>query len=207
MHQLMTIDAVVKLIRSGRTLAITGLESTLDQLPIGAWIGATMPYVKDLQDRSKTDRLVFVTELPARGQTSLQYYDLERMAAISSHAPGHGYSLVIVPGGSSAHLRYASEYGEEPGGLDKPSVGWIASVDETRRASQQPLVYFGKMGQKLSEGAVVAHVRVPEGQVATDAMASAMEPEGLEVLSFTHGGFSEMERRAPVGIRAQPTLA
>ena len=55
MHQLMNIDAVVRLIRSGRPLAVTGVEAALDQLPIGPWIGATMPYLKQVQGAVRTD--------------------------------------------------------------------------------------------------------------------------------------------------------
>ncbi len=184
----MTIDAVVRLIRAGRALAITGVEEALDQLPIGAWIGGTAPHMKDAKVCASTERQVFVTELPARGLTSVQYYDLERMAAISAHAPAQGYSLVIVPDGGSAHLRFASEFGDEPGVTPRPTVGWVASVDPARRGLRQPLVYFGKTGQKLGEGAVVAHARVPQGMLLGDGVARLMAPRGLDVLCFAHSG-------------------
>ncbi len=183
----MTIDAVVRLIRSGQPLAITGVEEALDQLPIGPWIGGTAPHVRDAQVCASSDRQVFVTELPARGLTSVQYCDVACMAAMRAHAPAQGYSLVIVPDGSSAHLCFAAAYGDEPGGTLRPTVGWVATVDPARRGLRQPLVYFGKTGQKLAEGAVVAHARVPQGTSLGDGVARLMAPRGVDVLCVAHG--------------------
>ena len=194
MHQLMTIDAVVRLIRGGLTLAVTGVEAALDQLPIGAWIGGTMPYVKDLMGGAKTDRQVFVTELPNRCQTVLQFHAAEQLAAIASQTPANGYSLAILPGGSPSHQRYAAQFGDDPGSLGAPLVAWLSSVDPSRVGLQQPLVYVGKTGQKLTDGVAVAHVRLPDGQLAADALNGLMEPEGVEVLSFMHGGCSARDR-------------
>lgn len=207
MHQLMTIDAVVRLIRGGRTLAITGVEAALDQLPIGAWIGGTMPYVKDLQGAAKTDRQVFVTELPNRCQTVLQYHATAEFAALAAHTPAHGYSLAMLPWGSAAHQQYATQCGEDPGGFESPLVAWLASVDPSRVGLQQPLIYVGKTGQKLTDGVVVAHARLAEGQRVEDALGGLMKPEGLEVLSFTHGGSSARERRAHAGEHALTAMA
>lgn len=207
MHQLMTIDAVVRLIRSGRTLAITGVESALDQLPIGAWIGGTMPYVKDLLGSAKTDRQVFVTELPNRCQTVLQYHAAADLSALAAQTPAQGYSLAILPVGSPAHQRYAAACGDDPGGFAAPLVAWLASVDPTRVGLQQPLVYVGKTGQKLTDGVAVAHARLPEGQRAADALGALLEPEGVEVLSFTHGGASALDRRAGSAAQAQALMA
>ncbi len=207
MHQLMTIDAVVRLIRGGRTLAVTGVEAALDQLPIGAWIGGTMPYIKDPVGGSKTDRQVFVTELPNRCQTVLQFHAAGPLAAIASQTPTNGYSLAILPGGSVSHLRYAAQYGDDPGSLGAPLVAWLSSVDPSREGLQQPLVYVGKTGQKLTEGVAVAHVRLPDGQHATDALNGLMAPEGLEVLSFVHGSRSARDRHASASGQARAVMA
>ncbi|MFG6466301.1 DUF6976 family protein [Pelomonas baiyunensis] len=200
MHQLMTIDAVVRLLRNGRPLAVTGAEAALDQLPVGPWVGATTSPVRSPQGEVRTDRQVWVTELPARGLTTLHHVAADAMHEVWTQGPEQGYSLALLPEGGVAHVCCTQPDLAGAGQPQSPVVTWLARV-EAGRPGQHPLIYFGKTGQKLSDGAVVAHVRLPNGQSPAEALAGLIAPEGVQVLGLAPGMAS-----APVGLR-QPSEA
>ena len=190
MNELISLAAASELINRGLPLSVAGPESTLRALPPGNWIGGTIPYfmVSSGGVVVDDDRL-FVTDLSKVGEVSVAYYAADQLARISAEAPDNGFSLTIIPAGSEALSRFAKEAATYPEAFIKPTVGWIAGVHLNDLGKHTPKVFDGRTGQVHEDGAVVAHVSIPDEKLASVEIVNIFEPDGGDVLHFDHVGF------------------
>jgi hypothetical protein len=190
MNKLMSIAATADLIRSGAFLALAGPESALDALPHGNWVGGTIPYFMDAAGGVvSTEGQVFVTPLPAAGTATLAHYGVDQLKSIVGNGPDNGFTVAIVPAGSAAHKTFAAEAVNDAEAFLKPTVGWVAGVHLSDLGKVTPKVYLGTTGQKFEDGVVVAHVALPESQLASIEIVNIFEPGDGDVLSFTETSF------------------
>ncbi|HRD96327.1 MAG TPA: hypothetical protein PLA97_08025 [Rubrivivax sp.] len=190
MNRLMSIAEVSALIRSGAALALAGPESALDALPPGNWLAGTIPYFTDATGGvvSQEGR-VFVTELPAQASVSLAHYPADRLEGVLDNGPDNGFSLAIVPAGGEAHRRFAENAASDARAFLKPTVGWVAGVHLSDLGRVKPKVFLGSAGRKFEDGMVVAHVALPESQLASIEIVNIFEPDNTDVLRFTATSF------------------
>ncbi len=190
MNELISLAAASELIARGLPLSVAGRESTLRALPAGNWIGGTIPYfmVGSGGVVVDDDRL-FVTDLSQVGEVTVAYYAADELARISAEAPANGFSLTIIPAGSEALSRFAKEAATYPEAFIKPTVGWIAGVHLSELGKHTPKVFDGRTGQAHEDGAVVAHVHIPDDKLASVEIVNIFEPDGGDVLHFDQVGF------------------
>lgn len=190
MNRLMNLADAAELIRSGAALSLAGPESALDALPAGQWIAGTIPYFMDTAGGVvSTEGKVFVTPLPATGTATLAHYGADQLKSIVGNGPDNGFTVAIVPAGSAAHKTFAQEAVNDADAFLKPTVGWVSGVHLSELGKVTPKVYLGSTGQKFEDGVVVAHVALPESQLASIEIVNIFEPGDGDTLRFTETSF------------------
>jgi hypothetical protein len=188
---LMTTQEVVAKIKSGATLYLAGDEQLLAQLPKGNWIGGTIPYFMDTDGGTFSQDKIFVQEQSAQiTSTVIKNYGVDALPMIASDSPDDGFSIVIIPGMSAAHARYAEDAPDYPGLFMKQIVGWIAGVDLADIGKVAPKVYNGVTGQALLDQAVVLHATLAPGKMAVVGIVNLFEQGDGDVLRFETDGFT-----------------
>lgn len=196
MNNLTSIQVAAELIRQGRTLTIAGSEAALDQLPQGRWIGGTCSYFMLPEGgKSAGPGEVFVTDLTDLGPCDVRGYAAAELARIHDDAPENGFSVAIVPAGSPALTRFASEAPNHPLAFERPVVGWVAGVrlEDIGKASAK--VYEGSTGRKSDDMVAVAHVGLPAERWASIDIVNLFEAGGGDVLTFEETGMHIKECR------------
>ncbi|MGM9427069.1 DUF6976 family protein [Hydrogenophaga sp. MI9] len=190
MNRLMTLAETAELIRGGAHLSLAGPESALDALPKGHWIAGTIPYFMDTAGGVvSTGGQVFVSPLPAQGQITLAHYGADQLKSIVGNGPDNGFTVAIVPAGSTAHNTFAAEAVNDADAFLKPTVGWVAGIHLSDLGKATPKVYLGSTGEKFDDGVVVAHVALPESQLASIEIVNIFEPGDGDTLRFTDTSF------------------
>jgi hypothetical protein len=187
---LATIQEANELIRRGACLMIAGSRECLAALQPGNWIGGSIPYFMTdaggLCDRAK----VYVDEvrLPVTGWT-IKTYTAATLRTIAVDAYANGFSYIIIPGNSQAHLEYALHAPEYPEIFLKPVIGWIAGVHLADLQKAAPVVFDGRTATCLAEGAVVLHVKLPAEYEPMVYTVNLFRPGTGPTIQFPQAGF------------------
>ncbi|WP_220348768.1 DUF6976 family protein [Alkalilimnicola ehrlichii] len=187
----MSIPEAASVIRTGRLLCIAGEESQLKKLPAGNWIGGTIPYFMN-EDGGTTDReRVFVCELPTGdAPADIRLYDVESLPRVCADGPANGYTLVIIPAFSEAHMRYAREAPDFEDMFVRPIVGWIAGVHLDELEVARPAVFDGSTGRLERECAVALHIPLPDDRYAHIDIINGMRQGDGDRIRFPKTDFS-----------------
>jgi hypothetical protein len=192
MNSLLTLSEASRLINSGRALAVAGSSRALHALPRGNWIGGTSHYFIGPVGGVHSHDQVFVTDLSALGTVVFQSYGTETVNRIAPDTPDTGFSFVIIPAGSATLEAFANR----PYTSDlflKPVVGWISGVDLESTSAEAASVVDGRTASWHPNAAVVAHVTLPPGKLASISIIDPFEPATAHVLRFATSGFSATE--------------
>jgi hypothetical protein len=180
------------LIESGRALAVAGSSRALAALPAGNWIGGTSYYFIGPAGGTKSDRLVFVTDLGAFGDVTFARYGADEVAKITSEAPEHGFSFVLTPAGSASLRAFAQRpYSDEL--FLRPVIGWVAGVDLADLRAAQAQVIDGRTRKSERDALVVAHVALPPDKLASVSIINPFEKSEQHTLEFDTAGFTATE--------------
>jgi hypothetical protein len=160
---LQTVGEANRLIAQGKRLHVAGDAGALAGLVKGDWIGGTIPYFLTA-DGGRVDReRVFVTELPPEvSKVEIGFIAPDQLPNIPAAAPGHGFSLIVVPGMSDVHVKYAVEAPDLPGLFEAPVIGWIAGVHLDDLGQVQPMVFNGQTGEATQDQIAVMRAHLPE---------------------------------------------
>jgi len=187
---LISPQAVADMLATGATLYLAGDESVLSQLPPGNWIGGTTPYFMTSKGGVFTRDRIFVERQSALPRTlSIKRYRADQLNEMLDDAPAHGFSIVILPGLSAVHYRYASELAQNPALYTKTIVGWVSGVDLSELGAIRPKIFDGHHRHGSADEAVVLHAELPLGHHAQIGMLNLFEPGRGDVLSFETEGF------------------
>lgn len=171
---LMKPEDVARRINAGATLFLAGDEALLAALPRGNWIGGSSPYFMDSNGGKHSRDLIFVQEQStAVSATQIRWYAADALAGIAADSPGNGYSLVIIPATSPAHVRYAEDAPGYSGLFMKNIVGWIAGVDLNDLGKVLPRVFDGTTGESSSQAAAVLHATLPDNKLHRSVSSTA----------------------------------
>jgi hypothetical protein len=189
-----TIAAVRNKIASGAYLLLAGSEQALRQLPKGNWIGGTTPYFMAQEGGVCSESQIFVTEVPACAvEVRIGEYTVQNLPLLCTHAPENGFSFIIIPAGSPAHIAYAQDAPAYEGMFVKTVVGWIAGVHTSLIGKQPPRVFSGLSGRNSAEHAVVMHVALPQNKFAELDIVNVFEPGSGDAITFPSAGFSAQQ--------------
>jgi hypothetical protein len=185
MNKLVSIETAAQMIRAGAPLSLAAAEDVLDRLPRGNWIAGTIPYfMVDTGGVVVADERVFVTDLSQVGQVRIAYYAANALEGLVQHAAENGFSLVIIPSGSPAHKRFATEAANYKDAFLRPTVGWVSGIHLAQLGKETPKVYDGRTARKYEDGAVVAYVQLPRDTLASLEIINQFESDGGDVLRF-----------------------
>lgn len=191
MSKLHTVAQTNTLIAEGRRLHIAGDEACLGRLDRGAWIGGTIPYFLTA-DGGVVDRdRLLVTELPAEvTEVDIRFVDASALEDLPNGAFPHGFSMVIIPGMSDAHSKYANEIHDVAGIFEKPIVGWIAGVHLDDLGKVAPKVFNGQTGEASPDRLVVLHAKLPADVEARIGIVNLFRQGDGDRIRFPETGFS-----------------
>lgn len=190
-NELMSVAAAAELITAGKYLCIAGDEAALRQLPVGHWIGGTIPYFMAAEGGTTSRDRVFVTEIAVHAAPPrLSLYGHAELPGICRNAPEHGYSLIIIPGFSAIHSSFACHAPYYEDMYLKPLIGWVSGVHLGDLGRRAPQVVNGETGEFSQEFAVVMDVPLPPDKFARIDIVNLFVPGDGDSISFDETGFS-----------------
>ncbi len=199
---LRTVAETAELIAHGHALLVAGEASLLRQLPRGNWIGGTAVSFMT-EDGGVTDHArIFVTDLSdVASAVSVHRYTADELSRIGADYPASGFSVVIVPGGSTVHTRFAKEVQSYPGVFNSPLLGWVAAVDVKEIGKQRPMVFAGT-GEARADDAAVLHVQLKPGLLAELDIINLFRQGDGDPIVFDQEGFASSGECSISGKRA-----
>lgn len=191
---LKTMKEASELIASGRPLFVAGQENLLAELPRGRWIGGTIPYFMDASGGETTEDKVFVTPLP-EGATprGIRWYDATSLPSLPADAPEPGFTMLIIPAGSEAHVSYAQGAPNYEGLFMKPIVGWISGVHLRDLGKVKAKAVNGETGELSDSRAIAMHVGIPAGKLASIGIINLFVPGNGPTIEFETEGFRAVD--------------
>jgi hypothetical protein len=183
-------DSAADLIKSGKRLLLAGDETLLAALPVGNWIGGTIPYFMSAQGGLHTADQVFVTELPEADGATIQRYDRSSLPRLAADHPGHGFTVLLIPAFSAVHAEFAENVADYPGVFDRPLVGWISGVALEDIGRIKPCVFDGTTGARSTDEAVALHLALAPRDNASVEIINLFRPGNGDTITFTGTGFS-----------------
>lgn len=186
---LYSVEDVAALIARGHILLLAGDEMLLSQLPAGTWVGGTAVSFM-AEDGGVTDHgRIFVHDLTGIATAAtVKRYTSDQLAGISADYPASGFSVLIVPGGSGVHARFAKEVQTYDGVFNSPLLGWIAAVDVADIGKRQPKAFAGSP-EAVADDAVVLHVELQRGKMAVLDIINPFRPGNGDTIVFDQEGF------------------
>ena len=191
MAELMNVADANALIDAGGRLHIAGDEGALRRLKPGCWLGGTIPYFLTLRGGVTDRERVFVTQLPrSLTDVRISLVSEKELGRIPGEAPRNGFSLVILPGMSAIHAKYALEAEQLPGIFDRPVTGWVSGVHLSEIGKVKPKVFNGQTGEVSDERLAVLHAQLPDSLIAMAGIVNVFEQGSGDTFVFDKTGFS-----------------
>jgi hypothetical protein len=185
-----SIAEVTKKIATGKPLLLAGSEAALAQLPKGNWIGGTTCYFIDADGGTFSESSIYVNELPDFTQGfKIAEYSSQSLPTFFADAPEKGFSVLILPAGSSVHTTYAQDAPRYEGFVLKPVIGWISGVPLPEIGRTEPKVFNGQTGECSVARAVAMHVQLPPNKIADVEIVNVFKPGNGDKITFPTSGF------------------
>jgi hypothetical protein len=188
---LLSIDQANARIAGNSPLIIAGSRAALSALKPGNWIGGSIPYFVTAEGGVCDQAKVYIDELRIPAQRwFIKAYSSSSLKTIATDAFENGFSYVIIPANTAAHLEYAMHAPRYPDIFMKPVLGWISGVHLSDLARDTPVVVDGRTGRVLPEEAIVLHVELPDSLQAVVRTVNHFRQGDGPVVQFTEPGFS-----------------
>ncbi len=188
---LISVNQAKQLIESNKILFLAGDENALSGLPKGRWIGGTIPYFMSEDGGISTKDKIFATEVPDYiRDVSIKFYDEKDLESITGDAPDNGFSFIIIPATSKAHISYAQNAPNYENIFMKPIIGWISGshLDDLGKVSAK--VFNGTTGEKSDNKAIVMHLPLPSNKLAVIGIINIFRQGKGDAIQFEEEGFS-----------------
>lgn len=188
---LLSVAQANTVIERGGPLVVAGSNTALAALNPGNWIGGSIPYFITTKGGVCDQENVFVNEitLPITSW-SIKSYGAMALSRLATDAYENGFSYIIIPANSAAHLEYAMHATEYPDIFMRPIMGWISGVHLNDLACEAPVVVDGRTGMIQSTEAIVLHVELSPDTQAMVQTVNLFRPGKGPALRFSEPGFS-----------------
>lgn len=184
-------NIVKNMIQEGKNLFISGNPELLKMLPCGNWIAGTIPYFMTEDGGKRCDDELFVTELPEYVTSAvIKTYTADTLKNVYLDGADNGFSLIVIPAGSSTHLSFAIDSADYPEFASRSLVGWISGVPVEEIGVSTPYVFDGTTGKKYDNGAVVMHVGLPNNKYAVINILNSFAQGNGDTIQFVETGFN-----------------
>ncbi len=188
------IEAVVRMLESGKKLVLAGEEALLRRVPKGQWIGGTIPYFMGESGGVTTRDLIYVDEIPASAVGArISIYETDNIHLVATATPDNGYTVLIIPAFSQLHEKYALEALSFDNMFLRVVAGWISGIHLDDLGKASPLVFDGTTGQSMNDKGVAVHIELPSNQQAQLGVVNIFEPGAGDEIEFGASGFSTKE--------------
>lgn len=189
--RMLTLAETRARIEAGAKLLIAGDETLLRQLPEGEWVAGTIPYFIGPEGGVTTREVLFVNELPAQvTRVRVCTYSADELPQLAADRFENGFSVILLPATSDAHLRFASDAIDFVGLFDQPVIGWVAGVHLDDLGAATPMTFAGGP-EGSSTAATVLHAELPPStRASVDIVNPFQQGEGA-TLTFETTGFQQ----------------
>ena len=141
---------------------------------------------------SRPREQLLVQQLPSDGRAAwrVSTYDANTISRITDDAPENGYTFLLIPAFSDAHLAYGKD---APGFKDlyqHPIIGWITGVHLDDLATKEPKVFNGIVGEVHSDLALACHVPLPADKMAFVDIVNIFARSAGPDMRFATDGFT-----------------
>ena len=194
-QNIFSVAEVEKFIQEGRTLLLAGEEGLLLQLPQGKWLGGSIPYFITPDKGGTISRnQIFAADITeVASAVTVAVYDRNSLAKVYTDAEGSGFSFIIVPASSEAHVSFAVNAPHYKEFGSRPLIGWVAGVHLDDLGRVMPKVVDGTTGKVYEQEAVVMHVMLPPGNTVDVGIINLFEQGQGDTLTFANDGFTVTE--------------
>jgi hypothetical protein len=188
---MLTVEEVAQLINKNQSLLIAGDEALLKKLPKGNWIGGSIPYFMGDNGGVTTKEKLFVNKLPDFiEKLEIKEYTDKNIDQVYKEAPQNGFSVIIIPASSKAHLAFALNAPGYKNFASKPLIGWISGVLLEDLGKITPKAFLGNSLKSSDSSAAVMHVTLPLTHYAEISIVNIFNQKEGDVISFMDDGFN-----------------
>lgn len=191
-HTLCTVEEVSAMIFAGDILLLAAEESLLARLPMGNWLGGTIPYFMSAERGGTEDHdHILVTRFPDGAAVhDLRLFNAEALPGFAVDGPANGFTIVLLPAFSPVHALYAENVSQWPEAFARPVAGWVAGVALDTIGEASPKVFDGRSGTASGEHAGILHISLPETQYANIDIINLFEQGDGDTIRFPKSGFT-----------------
>ncbi len=188
-QSMQTVAFVTEKIQEGRVLLLAGDEAQLARLPPGKWIGGTAANFMTAEGGVTDLAGIFTTDVTEyASNVEVCSYSQNEIATIGSHYPANGFTVLIVPGLTDIHGKFARDVQDYPGVFNAPLVGWISGVQVDEIGRRQPKVFCGS-NFGSTDSAVAMHISLPDQLMASLDIINLFHQGSDEIIQFDSMGF------------------
>jgi hypothetical protein len=190
MKTLYSVDNVTKMINDGEILMLSGDLQVLKNLPKGKWVAGTIPYFMSEKGCLLTRNEIQVVKLPSEIKNfSIKMYATSQLKNIPQDYQPNGFSYIIIPAFSDAHITFAKECSTYDGIFDRPLVGWISGFDLSELGKTSAKIINGLTGEISDTKAIVMHIDLPSDAFAKVNIINLFEQGTGDTITFESTGF------------------
>ena len=189
-NKLLPLSEVSQMITSGKTLILAGDEDVLTQLPKGNWIAGTASYfmTKELGGTEGND-MVFVTDISEMANSfTISRYGKNDLCHIYEVSPKPGFTFLIIPMFSDAHLSFSVNAPNYNNFASHPLVGWVSGTNVKDIGRKRPKVFDGTTLESFENDAIALHVMLNAGKIAQINIINLFEPGEGDAIMFDSDG-------------------
>lgn len=190
MRTLYTISEVEEMIKSGDVLLISGDERSIKNLPKGKWIAGTIPYFMSEEGGLLTHNHIQVIKVSdVITDFTIKTYSADELKNIPKDYLPNGFSYIIIPAFSKAHIEYAKDCSTYDGIFDQPLIGWISGYDLSEFGKTHAKVINGLTGEAADNKAVVMHLNLPPEKYAKINIINLFKQGSGDTITFDRASF------------------
>jgi len=194
MKTLYTLSEVTELINKGEALLLSGDERILKKLPKGKWIAGTIPYFMSEKGGLLSHNEIQVVKLPAViSDFTIKTYAANELKNIPTDYLSNGFSYIIIPAFSGAHIDFAKDCSTYDGLFDRPLIGWISGFDLADVGKTDAKVINGMTGETTDSKAVVMHLNLPSESYAKLNIINLFKQGDGDTITFKTSGFEMID--------------